>query len=265
MAVQLLCHFDGASGSTVFNDTGGYHTLTAHSVTVNTTSPKFGTGCGDFTANSAAYIDTGNATDFHLGSGQFTIEAWAYFTSAPGGAYDIVSQWGTGAGNIGWFLTWNGSLLFIYSTTGSDAPSVGTTYTPTLNTWVHLACDRDASNVVRVYVNGVVQASATVSATIYAPAINCWIGNDGNLNRAFCGHLDEVRVTVGLAQYGGAFTPPTAPFPDPVTHAQVTQVALEQWGSVSSVTVRAIVTQTALEQWVQILQTGVQACVMVMA
>jgi hypothetical protein len=216
MPVVLLCHFDGTAGSTAFWDASGYgHALTPSSVTVSTTAPKFGTGAGDFTSATAGRnIDTGAATEFRLGSGQFTVESWCYVTAALGGVeHDIVAQWG-GSSNLGWALGWDasGNLAFYYSPDGATNPFVGTAYTPTLNTWIHIAADRDASNVVRVYVNGVVIASATVTATIFPSTQTFMIGNNHNLDRAYTGYLDEVRVITGRAMYGGAFTPPTAPF-----------------------------------------------------
>lgn len=253
MSTALLVHFDGTSGQTTFTDDAG-HTLTATSATVNTATPKFGTGCGDFTAGAgAARIDTGNAVDFNLGNRQFTVEAWAYFTSAPisSNIYGILTQFG-GSGNLGWFLGQvQGSLAFYYSTSGTDNPSVGVAYTPALNTWIHIAADRDASNVIRVYANGVVMASATVSASIYASTQTCVIGNDHNNNRAFPGRLDEARVTSGVAKYGGAFTPPTAPFTlDPNTAVvEVTQVGIEEWIAASPT---AQVTQVGIEEWARI-------------
>jgi hypothetical protein len=234
--VALLCHFDGTSGSTVFNDTGGYHTLTPTSVTVSTAAPKFGTGSGDFTASSSAQIVVGGAaSDFNFGAGPFTIEAWAYFTSAPSGGYQtIVSQWG--ASTSWWFGLDSGALFFIYSFNGSSTATISGAFTPTLNTWYHLACDRDASNVVRVYINGVVAASATVAGALFASTLPCALGFAVAGLPAIPGRLDEARITVGLAQYGGAFTPPTGPFtdnPPPITYAQVTQVGLEMWASVA--------------------------------
>jgi hypothetical protein len=108
----------------------------------------------------------------------------------------------------------SGSLAFYYSTTGSDNPNVGASYTPSLNTWIHLAADRDASNVLRVYANGVVVASATVSSAFFTTGQVPTIGNDGNGFRPFPGHLDEARITKGVTRYGGAFTPPTTAFPN---------------------------------------------------
>jgi hypothetical protein len=215
-SVVLLCHFDGANGSTTFIDSSpSAHTLTAvNGTVVTTTTPKFGTGCGDFTSSVTSAITTGNASDFNFSNGKFTVEAWAYFTSSPGSNVNgIVTQWLTS--NLGFFFgVVSGNLAFFYSTTGSDNPNVGASYTPSLNTWIHLAADRDASNVLRVYANGVVVASATVSSTIFASTQQAFISSDANGDHSFPGHLDEVRVTKGVARYGGGFTPPTAVFPN---------------------------------------------------
>ncbi len=117
------------------------------------------------------------------------------------------------------------TINFFYSTTGSDNPSVGAGYTPTLNNWIHVAVDRDTSNVLRVYVDGIVRASATVTATFFNSTRTLTIGNDENLTRGFIGQIDELRITKGIARYGGTFTPPTAPFDDFAT-AAVSQYAV---------------------------------------
>lgn len=213
MPVVLLCHCDGTNGSTTFTDVSpSGHSLSAFNATVSTTSPKFGTGGVSFSTSAGAVSTSVVLTDFNFGAGQFTVEAWAYFTVAPSGVQSVLAQFGPST-NLGWFFGTNaGALAFFYSTTGTDNPSVSGSFSPTLNTWYHLAADRDASNVLRVYRDGTVVASATASATFFASTRSAVIGNDGNANRGFPGRLDEIRITKGTAQYGGAFTPPTAPF-----------------------------------------------------
>lgn len=215
MPVVLLCHCDGTNGSTTFTDVSpGARTLTASTCTVSTTSPKFGTGSADFSAGSAAAltVSSGTGAEFNFGAAPFTVEAWAYFTTTPAGTQTIASKWGS-AGNLGWtFRMASGALAFFYSTTGSDSPSISAAFTPTLNTWYHLAADRDASNTLRIYVNGVVIASGAAAVTLAPQSGSCIIGNEPTGTRGFPGRLDEVRIINDLAQYGGAFTPPTGPF-----------------------------------------------------
>jgi len=266
----LLVHADGADGSTTFTDVTNRHILTPTAgVVVKAANPKFGTGSAEF-SSSIHSIDVGaqNSSDFSFGAGQFTVEAWAYFLSTPSGTNIVIGNY-LGSSNLGWDFGLNaGVLSFFYSTTGSDNPSVGAAYSPTLNTWIHLAVDRDAANVLRVYAGGVVIASATVSATFFVPIQNYKIGNDTNSGRSFPGRLDEIRVTKGLARYGGAFTPPTAPFEIETNalasqtlaehwlttspQAQVTQVVAEHWASVTSGNLQAVVTQVMLEHWASV-------------
>jgi hypothetical protein len=215
--VTLLCHFDGTNGQTTFTDNSNTaNTLTAVSATVDTATPKFGTGAGNFTTIAASRIGTGNNASFAPGSGQFTWEAWGYATSfnASTGVYVLFGNY---AGST--LLTFdvafvNGSFGLNYSLNGTSSLAVQAAFTPTLSTWVAYAVDRDASNVVRVYVNGAVVASATVSGAINSTIAQFWIGNDGNINRNFPGELDEMRFTKGLARYAGAYTPATAAFPN---------------------------------------------------
>jgi hypothetical protein len=116
---------------------------------------------------------------------------------------------------LGWTILFNGTnYAFQYSTTGTDSPFVQGTLSPTVNGWTHLAVDRDASNVLRIYGDGVVIASGTVSATLFNSTRGLTIGNDESATRTFVGQIDEVRITKGVARYGGAFTPPSAPFLD---------------------------------------------------
>jgi hypothetical protein len=213
-SVVLLLHFDGANGATSFIDSS----LAAHTVTgsasdaLTTAQQKFGTASLNPTSLGASSADS---ADWAFGAGRFTIEAWVRATTAPSGFAGIVAQYGS---SIGWYLGFNGgSAVFYYSANGAT-PLLGVSalYTFTLNTWVHIAVDRDASNVVRVYADGAVIGSATIATTFFDATNALVIGNDGlaSAGRRWLGQIDEVRITKGVARYAGAFTPPTAPFPD---------------------------------------------------
>lgn len=212
----LICHFDGSNGQTTTTDSSAsaHSVLLGSSATLSTAQSKFGGASLLTTAigNQHGIIQAG-LTDFQFGSGQFTIEAWVYFTSHSGGNVYVVAGNYNGSSNLGWdFGQIAGSLAFYYSTTGTDNLNVGAAWTPTLNTWYHIAVDRDAANVLRVYLNGAVHASATVASALYASTANLYLGNDGNLGRGFPGHIDELRISKGVARYGGAFTAPTSAF-----------------------------------------------------
>lgn len=209
--VVLLCHCDGTAGSTTFVDnSNSAHSLTANSVSVETTIVKFGTGAVALNGANTQSISCPASTDFSF-PGQFTVEGWGYLTGFnPGVGLVLISTWAHA-----WYLGFNGGqgLVFLYSTDGSNVLHVGAPYTPANNTWIHFAADRDASHVLRVYANGAVIASGTETSALWYSGDVLRIGND-NGSDSWSGNVDELRVTKGVARYGGAFTPPTAAFPN---------------------------------------------------
>lgn len=216
-SVVLLLHCDEANGATTLVDASA----AARSVTctgghvISTAQSKFGTASLDCQASANGRASAADSADWHFGAGQFTIECWIRPSVAISGARSLMGQWGV-APNLGWtiiFSSTSGNFSFQYSTTGSDSPAVSFAYLPPVTTWTHIVVDRDASNVLRTYADGVVKGSATVAATLFNSANQLQIGNDIS-TRAFNGYMDEIRITKGAARYAGAFTPPAAPFPD---------------------------------------------------
>lgn len=211
--------FDNGADITVDAARPGRNVIPLTSAQVNTTRKKF----GDFSLDYRTVSQTGNAfqlvgpvTDFQFGAGQFTVEAWVWFVAHSATTAQVIAGNFSGSTNLGWNLqtTTAGALAFTYSLDGATSTAVSAAYTPTLGQWIHIAADRDASNVVRVYVNGAVHASATAAATLYPSSRAFYLGNDGNLNRVLPGNIGGFRVTKGLARYAGAFTPPDAAFPE---------------------------------------------------
>lgn len=218
MPVVLLAHCDGVNGSTTFIDkSSSAHTLTPTSVTVATGNPKFGTGSAGYAfSNLASSISVGgNASDFWFDAAPFTMEAWCYATQAPSYDSPLFAEWGGALSNLGFWFSAFPTLMFFWSFDGVTYDYVDAGIGCPLNAWTHIAVDRDASGTLRVYLNGAVVASRSISGSFFHSTFTCQVGNDNTLSRPFPGYLDEVRVTKGVAQYGGAFTPPTVAFPDP--------------------------------------------------
>jgi hypothetical protein len=213
--VVLLCHFDGANTSTtIIDSSAAAHSLTATgTIFLLTSIAMFGTASLSQTG-AGSYVATPDSADWDFGNGQFTIEAWVRPTSALTGIRAIVSQFG-GTTDLGWFFGWNGTTLsFYYSTTGTDNPVIGGTYPGAINQWMHVAVDRDASNVLRVYANGAVVASATVAATFFNSTRSLRVLNDEGAVRGMIGQMDDLRITKGVARYAGAYFIPQEAFPD---------------------------------------------------
>lgn len=212
--VVLLCHFDGTNLATATVDSSSSaHALTnGATANLSTAQSKFGGSSGRI---NTGFWEASDHADWTFGSGQFTIEAFIYVVSAPGSANRaILSQYQHG-GAKGWVLAMlGGSLTFDWSTDGNNDFTVASVWTPTVNTWYHIAVDRDASNVIRLYIDGAVVANTTSGATFFNSTDPMSIGKAGGAYSALDCYMDDLRITKGVARYGGAFTPPTAAFPD---------------------------------------------------
>lgn len=213
-SVVSLLHFDGTNGSTTFTDQKGKAWTAYGAAALTTSQKKFGTASLSLNGTDAG-IQTPNSTDFDFGTGDFTAEAWVYLNSNTSLGY--IFNRGNGAGTNGGFamaVNASGQLLLVYH--GFAFQTAGAT---TLNTgqWYHLAICR-AGTTVRLFVDGVIDASATNSTNYTAAASTPnTIGSNldaGVPSQFLSGFIDDVRITKGVARYTAAFTPPTAPFPD---------------------------------------------------
>lgn len=211
-AVVLLVHCDGANGSTSFIDASpSGHPLQVSGATVSTAQAKFGTGSAYVGASTANKVFvTSTLSDFDFQSTPFTIEAWAYASSAPG-VSSIVSQFNfTSTG--GWFFGAVSGNLAFWCYNGSGTLVQLSPSTPiTTGAWHHYAVDRDAGGTVRLYLDGAVVSSASVPTFISA-AVTVNIGGSNRSGDGWPGYIDEVRINKGTALYAGAFTPSTIPF-----------------------------------------------------
>ena len=191
-----LYHFDGNA-----NDVYG-HNLTVHG------SPSYVTGrfnLGITGFNNINYLNA-DGSFFNVGTGDFTIECWAKFTTPIGGYENIV-----GINNPGYFTcvitrynglmrTWiNDSLIASYNAPNEDS------------NFYHLVMQRKTGNVT-CFINGVLQASATNTTSI-PTTTEVRIGYDSNNgpSSAFSGVIDEVRISNAAMYNESGFTPPSSP------------------------------------------------------
>lgn len=231
----------------VNDSSGNQHQSTVGVAFSDTSHAKFGNASLNTTAGGS-YAQFPFSSDWQFGAGQFTVECWVYFTSHNASNYEAVIDFWSGSGNYSWWLGMSntGQLAFLYTTDGSTSNTIGAAYTPTLNTWISIAVDRDASNVVRVYANGVVVASATMSSTIAAAGsatLTMGLGGDGASK--FYGYIDEVRVSKGTARYGGAYTPASSAF---TTDANTNLLVHFDAGALGTINTNKMRSDPALQQ-----------------
>jgi hypothetical protein len=163
------------------------------------------------------YLQSAANSDFQFGTGDFTVEVWAYFEALPTESV-LLSKWNAGgiAGTNQWlFYMVNSAPYFVWSTDGVTNPNAGVTGPNlALNGWHHLAVVRNGSSIT-LYVNGVPGTSISESGSLYGSetellGIGYRRDNNSGTSR-FTGYMSDIRIVKGIAVYTAAFTPPTAP------------------------------------------------------
>ena len=222
---KLLIHSDTTNGSTTVIDSAagaGPHTLTAiNGAQHSTDRAKFGATSLRMQSGDTEYIASPDSADWSFGSGDFAIDCWVNFNTLVSGNI-IASHFHGGSGqNETWFFSQDDTtdeLTFNYTTDGQTNIVVGRSWTPSLNTWYHVAVARDGANL-RIFADGI-QLGTTYnigSAVLFnsnsdfrlgAIEINSSIWTNDILD----GYIDEFRLSVGTPRYTGNFTPPSAPY-----------------------------------------------------
>jgi hypothetical protein len=190
----------GAYDATAINDME-----TVGSAQVSTVQSKFG--------GSSFYIPTGclfipNSQPLVLGSGNWTVEFWAY-TDASGTKVYFDSL--NAANTVLQMEIYSSGTSISWVTVGSGVPNITGTGALTANTWQHIAACKSGSST-RLFVNGT-QVGSTYTDTATYDTARWEIGSRLSGSFPIVGYLDDLRITNGVARYTANFTAPTAAFP----------------------------------------------------
>jgi hypothetical protein len=186
---------------TTVNPYGGMYATNPYDTTTNTTtkgSMHFD-GTGD-------YLTPPTGTQYNLGTGDFTIEAWVYPTSYNSGYNSIIDARTSNSTTPYVFgLTITGYVEFYdgaYRTSTGIAP---------VGTWSHVAVSRN-SGTLRIFLNGViVYTLANYTTSLNPGSITPRIGGHLSGDAAnFIGYISNFRLVNGTAVYTAAFTPSNA-------------------------------------------------------
>ncbi|MFN9959365.1 MAG: LamG-like jellyroll fold domain-containing protein, partial [bacterium] len=113
--------------------------------------------------------------------------------------------------------TGNANKIFIYLAGASPSDPAVTSSAYAFGQWIHVAVIRDSSTALKIYVNGVLDGTATISAgqnVDFSGANSFYIGRGFDLDVGaayYAGYITNVRLVKGQALASGNFTPPTAP------------------------------------------------------
>ena len=160
---------------------------------------------------SGNWLTVYSADDFSFGTGDFTIEAWIYYTGVTSGS------------NSGWFQLSNTVGGINNSNTASAGGLAGDfengaikgignngwfngTVSVTAQSWIHVALVRH-SGTLQWFVNGAADTSASDSQNYSLTHLA--IGGYYTSSYLFSGYISNFRIVKGTAVYSAAFTPPS--------------------------------------------------------
>lgn len=149
---------------------------------------------------SGDYLTLPATSALTLGTGDFTVECWAYFVNYNGTMLDFST--GT-AQDVPCFINDGQTIRWRKSNTTITSRDISTLF----KTWIHLAVCR-VSGYTTLYVNGV-GGTAVSDVTNYGIYSTVYIGRTFEGAAQQQGYFSDLRVIKGTAVYTGNFTPPT--------------------------------------------------------
>jgi len=149
------------------------------------------------------YLNVATSTQFGFGTGDFTVEFWAYPTvNARQDWIDITN------GTQRALVYYSGSAITFYSAPPNSAAITGPAMT--LNTWQHIAVSKQSGST-KMFVNGTQVGSTYASSQDYGTTNAVTIGKDSAGSTYVTGYISNVRIVKGTALYTANTTPSTTP------------------------------------------------------
>lgn len=153
------------------------------------------------------YLTAPGGTHFDLGSGDFTIECWAYVEDGETNN-GLVSRSSSGNSRYELHLDTSGVITFYAPAINSPTFVVRSTTKVQAIGWFHIAVTREG-NVFSLFINGAREDMLVNSASISSSGNALHIGTDVQIPaaRSFKGFIDDFRFTKGVSRYNSNFTP----------------------------------------------------------
>jgi hypothetical protein len=204
---QLLLNFTNAG---IYDGTMKNNLETVGNASVSTSVVKYGSGSMYFDG-TGDWLTTPLSPWMNLGTSDFTMECWVYFTSVSSTQIFLSSNYNAGTGAGGWAFLYRQDNTTIKFTCNSNV-SYEKTWVPVVGTWYHVAVSRANSNL-RIFVNGIQLGTTSTSTDNIASASTLYVGSNVTTQYPLFGYMDDARITVGVARYTQNFTPPTVALP----------------------------------------------------
>jgi len=195
---------------------GDARPISVSPLTQTTTSVALTTLGGTYFDGTGDYLSIPYNTQLNLSSGDFTIEAWVYWTGI-NATPEIINKDGVAGSSYPSYALAIASNKITFSVGSGNGVGYLQTITPAsttfpTNTWTHVAAVKSGTTLT-VYQNGVNVISATQSGTIVDGGkpllIGYQTGQPSSSNWA--GYISNSRIVKGTALYTSNFAPPVQP------------------------------------------------------
>ena len=190
-SVSLLLFGGGTNGSTIISDISqSPKTVVAiGNSQISTAQSKF-YGSSILFDGTGDYLTVSPTTDLVFDAGAFTVECWFYANSLSATLYAGLMAFNAGPNTSAWGSYVRSNGVFMYGSAGTLTGG-GTVST---NTWHHYAATR-SGNTLRVFLNGVQQATATVTGNYISGGLEFRVGDDNDAtNPAFNGYINDLML-----------------------------------------------------------------------
>jgi hypothetical protein len=215
---KILLPFDNTDASTTITDSnagGSAHTWTAAgNAQIDTAQFKFG-GSSLLCDGTGDWVTTADHADFTLGGGDWTVDFWFNCNAAGGTLEHICGQCDSTPTNASTSVRMNrttGNFIQGIACVGGSAFTVTGTTQFTSTGWHHVAFVR-TGDILRLFIDGVQEGGdVAITGTVNDSPEDFRVGAAGEVTTdPWTGWIDEFRLSVGVARWTAAFTPPVAP------------------------------------------------------
>jgi len=227
--VSLLLHGDGTNGAqnnTFLDSSTNNFTVTRNGNTTQGTNTPFSQAAGYWSNyfDGSSYLPTPSSSAFTIGTGDFTAEAWIYYSTQT--SYQTIFTIGS-SDSLNVFIRFgeaaygNKIQCALTASTASTVWSCALTKDDFNGKWMHVALTR-TSSVCRFFVNGQLQninsglnpstypyTSFTDTTDITSTA--CVVAANWAGVIPFYGYISNFRYVKGTSLYTSSFTPSTTP------------------------------------------------------
>lgn len=206
----LLLHFDENNGTTVIDSSNP--PITGLNATYGVTNIRSKFGVSSISLTSPRDLSVPHAPKLNLLANNLQFDVW-YFSSI--NAQVISKAFFRKTASYNFAMLAGGEIFFSLTSAGIEYTVQSSSGFALANRdagWHHAAATR-VDNTIRVFVDGVLQGTATLpssSTSIDSNTNNGYIGfNDANGSAM---NIDELRIAIGGLPYSANFTPPIAAF-----------------------------------------------------